>query len=102
MSRCDGTWILVPELAHYDVGEPPESGVYEIVTKGGVVTFRIKWHKQGQDFEVSFAAALDGRAETTEFPGVDSFLVRYEGTTLISEAFSKGQLVSRAVRRVSG
>jgi hypothetical protein len=102
MSRCDGTWLLVPELSHYEVGEPPESGVYQIETAQGVVTFRIKWHKAGQDFEVSFAAALDGRAVTAEFPGIDSFLVRDEDNTLISEAFAKGQMVARAVRRVAG
>lgn len=102
MSHCDGTWLLVPELCHYETGEPPSSGVYTISTTGGVVTFRIRWHKGGQDFETAFAAPLDGTSVTGEFPGVDSFLVREEGNMLISEAFAKGQCVARATRRAAG
>jgi hypothetical protein len=102
VTGCDGVWLLVPELCHYDQGEPPERGQYEIATQGGIVTFRIKWRKGGQDFETSFAAPLDGSSVTGEFPGIDSFLVRQDGAALISEAYAKGEVVARAVRRASG
>ena len=102
MSVCDGVWNLVPELSHYDLGEPPDWGHYEVVTRGGVVTFRVKWRKEGQAFEMSYAAPIDGTAVTADFPGLDSFALHEDGNTLISEAFAKGALVSRGIRRVSG
>jgi hypothetical protein len=102
MTRFAGSWQLVPELSHYDQGGPPEFGRYLISTDAGMHKFRVIWRKDGRDFDIAFAAASDGSVTPCDFPGVDGFRLRQEDDALVSEALLEGQIVARALRRVSG
>ncbi|WP_425052293.1 hypothetical protein [Psychromarinibacter sp. S121] len=102
MSPCVGHWQLISELSHYSAGGPPESGDYIIEQDGDRLSFTVRWVKDGQEMETSFAAPADGSAVPADFPGLDSFSVTDEPDgSLSSEAVASGVVVSKALRRVS-
>jgi hypothetical protein len=101
MTRWVGPWVLVPDLSHYSDGTPPEAGTYAISEGDGEVRFAITWAKEGTPFAIYFALPADGSPASSDFPGMDrSWLERGDGW-LASFAAYEGQIVARAMRRVS-
>ena len=91
MSAYLGRWQLVPELSHYEAGEPPESGAYLIESKDGEIHFDIHWVATGQPMSINFSGPADGRQVPSDFPGVDSFSVLHEDDyTLSGDALAGG------------
>ncbi|MBF9035411.1 hypothetical protein HKCCE2091_14285 [Rhodobacterales bacterium HKCCE2091] len=103
MTRWLGVWDLVPELCHYDIGQPPVSGRYAIDRDGAQIRFTIDWtDADGQSFHTGFAAPADGTMVESDAPGVESFSVTAESDRVLSsEARMAGNRSQIATRRVS-
>ncbi len=102
MSAWLGEWRLIPELSHYDAGDPPDSGRYRISVADGLVRFDVEWSAEGEDHSVSFSGPPDGTPVSAATSGVDSFTVTaVDDSTLDSEAVAGSRRVAWARRRVS-
>lgn len=46
MAAYLGTWHLIPELSHYDLGGPPDRGTYRIEDRNGVLHFTLGFARE--------------------------------------------------------
>lgn len=61
IERFSGKWTLVSGKAVYELGEPPQSGSYEIIENNGVLTFKMAWvDSKGNSHALEYAEICDG------------------------------------------
>ena len=96
-----GTWVLVPEKAQYELGQPPQSGLYRLSTDGEQYHFTVEWQDAaGHSHSTAFDGIPDGQQYAyTDNPAVDvvSF-TRVDAFTLDSDTFKDGQQIAHARR----
>jgi hypothetical protein len=98
-----GRWALIPELSLYEEGEPPNSGIYELVASGDGIQVSIEWvAADGSSHATAFAGPCDGSRQELSQPGVTHFAItRVDERTLDSSAFRDGAEIAYARRRAS-
>ncbi len=99
----EGLWHLVPELSHYETGDPPKSGTYRITNKVDAVFFEINWiDAAGNASAIQFGGPLDADVPIEDQPGLThARYTRVDGQRLQSSSFNGETLVAFADRRVS-
>lgn len=98
-----GTWRLQPELSEYELGPPPQEGLYRITREGESYIFDITWKTaDGQQLETSFSGIPDGKQVPYENPQLADALsfTRVDDLTLDSESFKGGQGIAHARREL--
>ncbi len=61
IQRFLGKWSLVSDRSAYDLGEPPQSGTYEILADGRLLTFKMNWvDSQGNERAMDYSEVCDG------------------------------------------
>lgn len=99
-----GTWVLLPEQAKYEIGQPPESGLYRLSSNGEQYHFSVEWvDASGESHSTAFDGIPDGQQYAyTDNPAVDAVsFTRVDEQTLESASFKAGELVSHARRVLS-
>lgn len=98
-----GTWQLDPEQNKYQLGDPPQSGLYIIKLNGEGYLVTMKWTSHdNQDFEMSYEAIPDGKDYPTDAPNVDSMsMTRVDDKTLDSSAMVGNTVIAFARRILS-
>jgi hypothetical protein len=106
--RFLGRWQLVPELSQYELGEPPQSGIYAVESSGGVLSVDIIWvDGKGQAGQTSYGGPMDGSLIELEAAASGSeadthlTLTRIDGATLDSAVLLEGEVVAWARRIAS-
>ncbi len=96
-----GTWELDASKNQYDLGDPPQSGLYIIEQQGEGYLVTMKWtNTAGESKEMAYEGVPDGKTYPTEAPGVDSMsMTRVDDHTLDSAAMV-GETVIALARRV--
>lgn len=98
----EGTWELVPELSHYDEGQPPLRARYVIAQQGAEVWMEVSWTSPGGvQNSLSFSGVPDGQRRPAGPKGGEASFHRVDAATLESRAYENGQQVATAWRRVS-
>ena len=98
-----GKWTLVPEKSDYGLGQPPQSGTYEIVQEGERVSFLMDWiDHEGEHKTMSFSEVCDGKLHPYEGEGpVDQISLTLEGDSFLnSQARAGGAVVMDATREL--
>lgn len=97
-----GTWEMLPEKNDYQLGEPPQSGLYTIAAANGGYQITMAW----RDVEgVAKEAAYHGIADGIDYPlepetGLDSMsMTRVSEKQLDSDA-KKGDVVVAYASRI--
>jgi hypothetical protein len=99
-----GLWELDAGRSHYEWGEPPASGTYEIVADGDLLTFNMDWMDgAGEPHTLSYSERCDGQFHPYPVEAVaDELCLRLTATALTSEARKGGQTVLSATRELVG
>ena len=98
-----GTWRLQPELSKYELGQPPQEGLYRITRDGESYIFDTTWKTaEGQQLETSFSGTPDGQRVAYEDPEIADALslTRVDELTLDSETFKGGWRIALARREL--
>ncbi len=98
-----GTWQLDPEQNNYQLGDPPQSGLYIIETKGDGYLVTMKWtNTTGDDFAMDYEGIPDSKLYPTDAPHVDTMsMTRVDEKTLDSSAFVGNTHIAHARRELS-
>jgi len=95
-----GTWQLDPDGNNYQLGDPPQSGLYIIETKDNGYLVTMKWTTNGDEKQMAYEGIPDGKQYETPATGIDAMsMTRVDDKTLDSSAFV-GEVRIAYARRV--
>ena len=99
-----GSWSLVPELAQYEFGQPPQGGTYRIEASGEGYLIAMEWlAAEGTAHQLSYPAIPDGKEYPYENPAVADTvsMTRIDRQTLDSTSKKSGRIIGYAHRVLS-
>ena len=98
-----GVWILIPELSHYEKGQPPLNGKYTISGDDAHIHFDVEWtDAQQAPHTLEFGGALNGQKHEVHAPGITSVVyLKIDDNTLDTTAYNDDEVVIYARRLVS-
>jgi len=99
-----GKWKLDPTQNNYELGEPPQSGTYQIEPKDDGYLITMAWvTSDGQEMKMSYEGTPDGVEYAYENPAIADVMsmTRVDEHTLDSAAFKGGMRIAYARRQLS-
>lgn len=96
-----GKWQMQPELSAYEVGEPPQSGTYEIVQDGHKLTFIMDWvDAKDQAQHMAYSEICDGQFHPyTDAPIADEICLILKSDTVLESTARLASEVKLAATR---
>jgi len=96
-----GKWMLNPDRSNYELGEPPQSGTYEILEKDQILTFKMAWKDSaGDHHEMEYSEICDGKFH--EYPVkeiADELCLRLKSESLLESIAKKGGKIVLSAKR---
>ena len=99
-----GTWQMLPDQNDYQLGDPPQQGLYTIEADGDGYKITMQWvTADNEEKQASYNSIPDGKRYPTDpATGVDSMsMTRVDEKTLDSDAMKDGVVVAYATRILS-
>ncbi len=99
-----GDWTFIVSEAKYEVGQPPQEGMYRIHPLGETLVFTVEWTAaDGQSYAVTYHSVPDGELQPYENTAVaDTISTKMvDAQTMDTAVFKDEVMVSYARRTLS-
>lgn len=99
-----GAWELDPAQSQYELGAPPQRGMYQLIPEGDAVAVVMDWtDAAGKDFHMIYHMTPDGRDHPyADSPAVDAIVTTLmDARTLETLSKKDGSIVATGRRELS-
>lgn len=99
-----GAWVLDPDGSDYELGDPPQAGLYTINATATGYHIRMQWtDTSGQAFDMDYDALPDGIDHPYENPEIAESIsmTRVDHHTLESATKKGGEVIAHARRTLN-